>query len=45
MAFQPRIYGGSAFDSAIESQQFRRFHAFEFIINSSTCVAGVRLGR
>jgi hypothetical protein len=28
MLFHPRINGGIPFDSAIESQQFRRFHGF-----------------
>src|SRR6202035_5333811 len=28
MLFHPRINGGIPFDSAIESQQFRRFHEF-----------------
>ena len=28
MLFHPRINGGIPFDSAIESQQFRRFHRF-----------------
>ena len=28
MLFHPRINGGTPFDSAIESQEFRRFHGF-----------------
>jgi hypothetical protein len=28
MLFHPRFNGGIPFDSAIESQQFRRFHGF-----------------
>src|SRR5437868_11095009 len=28
MLFHPRINGGIPFDSAVESQQFRRFHDF-----------------
>jgi hypothetical protein len=28
MLFHPRINGGIPFDSAIESQQFRRFRGF-----------------
>jgi hypothetical protein len=43
MLFHPRINGGIPFDSAIESQQFRRFHGFKFIISGFILEAAYRV--
>jgi hypothetical protein len=43
MLFHPRIDGGIPFDSAIESQQFRRFHGFRFIISGFILEAAYRV--